>query len=697
MSEASHARRRLIPAFLALAPSVLFAALAASVPLLRLHGSGLVGAAAWGLVLLVSFVGWGSAAAAVLLPGRGLDWGIRSALGMAVVVAGGGLLQVAYLVSPGVLFGMIFGGLVVLAVERWPRRSRLADGIAERVAAARAHPITTVVLCALYALAAFAFLGSFATAAPNLYDDYEAYWAYPKSLLAVGALDAPFSFRRLGSLGGQSYLQSFVLIGSNVWRMNGFDNGICLLSIFGMAHGYAQRRPAALLVTLAFIVGLAYPWHNIGSELSGTVFFLALFRVIAAEVEPITDGRIGLVLGLLGAAGWTLRQNFLVPVLVIIGAVFALHFLRAGEQRPRVFRAGVLSILFVTVFLLPWWLTEYRSSRTFLYPLALGNARPGFLVGGDLSLSAEVQFALAYLRWDQMPVRGLSLFVLASLCLPGSLRSVGIRAVVLGTGAGVAAVVHGCRTMDDVPSVSRFSMPIVLALALAVLLDSLRRLDAREPRPTGRAVAAAVLAVGAVVLQFGGTRDAIAQEYRTWAWNIDRQLGATTTTAASEKDTYYRSVQAAVPEGQPFLEIVDQPFRFDFERNPIIICDMPGGAAPAPGFPLSGGAEELEDYFRKQSIRYLVLGIGPGSPEYNPSRWIDEMQKTPLPLSGFTRGPQHRSMAPVYVGVFKGLEQLTRRHKQLFDDGAIHVVDLSLLPGADPFIREPASAEASPQ
>src|SRR3954465_162352 len=94
-------RRLSIP--LALAPSLLVAAAAACVPWLRERHSDLAGSALWALVLLVSWVGWGGVIASWLLPGPRLDWGLRSALGMAGMIALGGVLQIGFLVRPAVV------------------------------------------------------------------------------------------------------------------------------------------------------------------------------------------------------------------------------------------------------------------------------------------------------------------------------------------------------------------------------------------------------------------------------------------------------------------------------------------------------------------------------------------------------------------------------------------------------------------
>ena len=567
------------------------------------------------------------------------------------------------------------------------------------MAGARAAPILTIGVGAFYALVFFAFLGSFTTPVSNPWDDFEAYFVYPKSLLAVGALHEPFSLRRVGALGGQSYLQALLLTGSTVWRLNGFDNGICLLSIFGMVHGSARRGRAALLVGLAFVVGFTYHLHNVASALSGAVFFLALFHVLDAENDALTDRRVNAVLGLLAAAAWTLRQNYLVPLLAVLGASYALNLVgEPAARRREVARAGARTLGFVALFLIPWWIVSYRSSGTFLFPIGLGNARRDFGLVTGVSGADELQAFVFNAFWNR-PVRSIFFFVLAGLCLDDVRRNRSVHAFLLGTGLGVVALVHGCRAWDDVTSVSRYYMSFEVALVLAILVKSLTRLNGDDRPARARSFIAAAITILAVGIQLWDTKDEIAAQYQGWVTQLAAQIGQPAPISVDPKDDFYRRVQAAVPAGASFMEILDEPFRLDFRRNRILICDQPGGASPQPGFPLFKGVDEYEHYLRDRSVRYLAYTLGPASPEYNPPLWQARARNHTAPhRNGHSRGTLLREMAVVYVDFFNTLVELGQRHKQIFSEGQVHVLDLSLRPdGLPPDIEGgPASGRAGP-
>ena len=664
----------------AVAPAALAGLAAAWSPWLGAHRSALAGATVWAAALLLSFVGSAGLVAAWLLPARRPDWGLRAAIGMAALVAVGGLLQVVWLATAPVIVALTVGGLAAHAAVRLRRREELLPAIARALEGARRAPVTTAAVALLTAVVLFAFIGNLATPVSNLWDDLEGYFVFPKALLARGALEEPFSLRRLGALGGQSYLQAFLLAGSSVFHINGFDNGICLLTIFGMVGGYARGRRGALLVPMFFVAFFVYRLHNVGSALSGTVFFLALYRVLDAEwppAEPDPGRATTILVALLGAAACTLRQNYLAAVVAILAAVYGLRLLDHPTARRQIARAGARAAGLLVLVLLPWWIVNWRSSGTFLYPVMMGNGRPDFGLTSRASAATELGF-LVFNAFYNVPVRSIALFVLAALCLDEGKRNRTLFGFVVGTGLGALAIVHGFRASDDVDSVSRYYMAFEVACVLAILLKCLERVEGHEggARPTPRTFIAAALALVAVGIQVWDTRDAIAARFGEWATRIPAGL-ARRPPADDPLDAYYRRIQASIPARATLLETLDEPFRLDFRRNRILVNDEPGGASPKPGLPIHGGVDRYEQYFRDQSIRYIAYALGPGSPEYNMSRWRAEMAKRDPPVrNGRSRGTLLREMAPIYVDVFQALDELSRRHQRLFDDGVVRVIDL---------------------
>ena len=68
----------------------------------------------------------------------------------------------------------------------------------------------------------------------------------------------------------------------------------------------------------------------------------------------------------------------------------------------------------------------------------------------------------------------------------------------------------------------------------------------------------------------------------------------------------YRQLQNLVPAGEKIFTIVDAPYLFDFERNPIDNIDSIGGASLPPGMPFEQGPEALKRYFLSLGYRYII-------------------------------------------------------------------------------------------
>jgi hypothetical protein len=641
-------------------------------------GNDFVRSAIWGLVLLASFVGWGGACGRLLISGERLDWGLASAVGMAVLLAIGGVLQVLHLMLPATVVVLTLAGLVALAADRLRRRQELVAALAEVLARTRRAPITASVVSVLYVLALVVYAGNMATPVMGRWDDAEAYLAYPKALLAHGSLEEPFSFRRLGALGGQSWLQSLLLVGATPTQLNGFDNGICQLSIFGMVHGYARGRRATAVIAMLFVVAFTYPFHNLASALSGTVFFLALFRVLDGRgYGDLTSRRVAILIGLLAAAAWTLRQNYMVALLAILGATYGLRWLDEARHARRQVIRGLISMLGALIlFLTPWWVVAYRSSATFLFPILAGNGRPNVGVLGRASLGEELQFFVLNALWNR-PVRTILIFVLAGLFLHEKRRDRVALAFLIGAGVGVVALIHALSALDDITSVSRYYMAFEYAFVLAVLLKSLDRVESGERPIPVRLFVSAALAVLAVGIHIWDTRGDIQIHHAGSTQRVADQTAVPQSMFPDSNDLLYQRIQASIPPGATFLEILDEPFRLDFRRNRILLCDQPGGAGPKPGWPVRQGSEQYEQYFRSHGIRYVAFILGRDSPEYDHARWAKFLAREELPKrNGHSSGALLRDMAALYVDAFEALDDLSKRKRHLFHEGSIHVLDL---------------------
>ncbi len=84
-----------------------------------------IGAFVWGFILLAAFVGYGVALGR-LLRFRRYDGGLAAGWGLAFLIVVGGVLNLARVISPGLIIGIVLGG-----VAAWLAQGGLRDSARE--------------------------------------------------------------------------------------------------------------------------------------------------------------------------------------------------------------------------------------------------------------------------------------------------------------------------------------------------------------------------------------------------------------------------------------------------------------------------------------------------------------------------------------------------------------------------------------
>ena len=85
----------------------------------------------WGILILFSFVGWGHLIV-IAVPGLRLDeWGLKAALGMALCVTIGGVLNLAGLISPATICFLVFSGVLLSGIDIISNRNNIAASFRE--------------------------------------------------------------------------------------------------------------------------------------------------------------------------------------------------------------------------------------------------------------------------------------------------------------------------------------------------------------------------------------------------------------------------------------------------------------------------------------------------------------------------------------------------------------------------------------
>lgn len=621
--------------------------------------------AGWGICILLALAGWGRVLADLISPSRKSPWGQRCAWGMSAAVALGGLLNIAQLISPTTLGGFIAIGLLLEASALRRGVHNLAGWLPRLRATARRDPLLVLGWSLVCLLAGVCYLGAVSTSFFNEHDDWQGYFVFPAKMLQTGSLGPdPFSERRLvASLGGQPFLQAFVLGCGSFANLHLLDAGICMLVLSGMLVELATRfgmgRRMRWLVPLLFLL-VPLPRANTTSVLSGAVLLLGMNRML---LEPGLPARSLPVVGLMTGAICALKSTLVPPAILCLLLYLGIRVFRSSNRRSELAWAGAALVLLLAV-LWPWMVSMHASSGTYLYPL-LGQGYHGSSYGSfappDVDLSWFSALYVLLVQGTEMPI--LVLLALAALywvALREDESRAAVLAIIASAAAGTIIVTLAVLGAGGL----RYSMPFLLP-AILLLVCKLAAVS-RNAHPAARLPVAHVTLV-VCALWLGSSWDVTRLVYRNLAVAAVEGWRGAHAVATGEREQA-RDMQRAIPQSAVVLARVTKPFLFDFSQQRIYIIDYPGGASPPPGMPSFQGEEKLAEYLRAQGVNYIAYF------------YRDE--------AGFTREQfgdrldenQHawiRSQAAFTFDFQENLARLGRSRRRIYDDGSIWVIDLA--------------------
>jgi hypothetical protein len=628
----------------------------------------------WALLVLVSFAGWGSLVRLVIARNERVDFGLRAAWGAGLLCFMGGMLMVPALMVHTSALVLVEVGLV-LAIASLVRESKAVGAKLRYIARfTRRDPGLAVVGLVVGSIVAVHCLGAIADWHTNPYDDDIAYLAFVKKLSDTGTLIEPFSFRRLSAYGGQTFFLELVSVRAAPSQAHTFDRCICFLMIvlLIMGHRTRGRRPTYLVVisTISMLATMQSIAINTASYYSGVVFFLALFRTLVWVSErDLSSWRNAAPIALVAVAACTLRQNYLPVPALILAVSYAVRLRRAKGARLASLGEPLWAAGLSLMLLAPWFVVSWQSNRTYLYPLMAGTFNPALqLNASGWNFAREVAFQ-AGVAVDGLPLRTLALFILAVAFIKERSPRVPLGALCVGALGGFVAVVHSF-TQSDTQNIGRYAFAFLIALVLAAALTTG---SARPSTPAlrGRVEIAAGIVLFAIFTQLVMSRELLWKDYAVKFHNIEalRYTANRGPETALPELMMTERLQGAIPSGERMAVMLDEPHYLNFSRNPIWNLDMPGYASLPPGMPSFRGSEALEEYFRALGLRWIVFV----QPEFSRYHYRREYF-----LELFVHEQEiWRTYAPYLVDFIDSLVAIQKRHREVYAERGIVVVDLA--------------------
>jgi hypothetical protein len=624
----------------------------------------------WSLLVAASFVGWGSLVAFFVARKERIDLGLRMAWGAGVFIAVGGFMVVPSALGRTEQTVLVEIGLALAIAAAVHDRERIRFRALFFGRFARKEPrIFALVLFAL-AIVALHYSIGISENHTNPYDDDIAYLPFVKKLLQTGTFLEPFSFRRLSALGGQTLFVSLLRLHSAPPQSNAFDRSVCVLLITLLVVGYRNRGRRAPYLAIIVVMGMLFTLPltaiNTASYYSGVAFFLALFRTMTwAGARERKPWQSGLPLALVAATTMTLRQNYL-PVPVF--AFAASYGFRLWKQRSLKSLIEPLWTAGLTLaFVVPWMVLSYQSNQTFLYPIMAGTFNRALaLESTDWGFLREAKLNV-WTFIEGTPSRAVGFVIIAAACLREKATRRPLLAYAIGAAGGFAAVVHGL-TGSDAGNIGRYVFGATAAFVLATVLAA----GTERANPKRAQLALGIAVVGcAVQIAFEKEEFPIYKFYNHGFEKIEQlshEPPALEHTLEPPEFFLYGRLQNSIPAGQRFAILLDEPYHLDYGRNPIWNIDMPGYSSPAPGMPFFQGSDKVEAYFKQIGVRYIAY-VKPEYSRYHYRRdyWlevlVDELE-------------MWRAFAPYLIDFLDTLKAMTDRHRVLFEERGLVVIDL---------------------
>ena len=629
---------------------------------------------AWGIWIVISFIGWGTAINRLLFPLHRVDWGQRAAWGIAWSVIFGGLLNVTWTISQAAILIYICSGALYGIIDAWRNKTSLANKLNQLIKACQSNKFLAIGTFIAFLLAFSQYAGCVYSYTFSMTDDYHAYFVFPQKMLQLGSLGTdPFSERRLVSaLGGQSFLQalSFSVLDERTGDL--IDPGCALLVMLGLIIEYCQRKKLSKTATVAIAIGLL-SFTPVRANTSGVLIpvclLFGLFNVLEGDLLKATNiPKNAAIVGLLAAAICALKST-LIPTCILFFTFSYFFYIIGTQTKHKAIYEFCLAAVLLCLFVLPWSISLYQSSGTLLYPI-LGKGFHGSVYGGSVKLANSVIDSNPAIQLKLKLIFGI-LYILAVLgirfwIIGISKKPIGREAAVsifISSVIGTAIIAFATANTDSY----RYAYPQLLVMYAVFILFIVENLEQNKLSIKFKKIASLSAVVLSVLVAIKSHQYKEFSHYKGTINNISLGVNNVPLVTLEEREKYAKMLDS-VPQNSIVLTRLDNPFLMNFKRHTIWIADFPGGASLPPGMPSFKGEETLADYLVSHSIRYVAYSY---ANEANfPRKFLE-----PILIPSANKWLENQALNTFEFQ--DSLQKLGKTRKRIYDDGQNFVIDLS--------------------
>jgi hypothetical protein len=645
------------------------------------------------LLFMAACYGWGSFVYILLYRKHEPSlWAYPTALGIASLIASGGLLNAFQIANPKVLFGLFIIGLgfAVFFVYQSVHGFRKNKSANTHLRKKFSYNITgNLIYLTLIVITLFFLVTVLMPARTfNVHDDFHIYLVWPLRMLQTGTLAGnPFDHLGVSSLGGQAFMQGMFLTFGHIADINAFDVILCQVLILVLLKELGEKIGAnPIFVIAAGLLAIFINPHyaNVSSLYSGSLMLLALtyasvdMTKLAGASSSRDMFRAAVPCGLFYAAVLALKSTFVffVPVFWCVLLLWSLLYFK---EKKKILYVNLACALFATLFLIPWISLYWESYLEKIHYILNGisyardtttSVEKNGNVLSDLFSNAELNYGNTFR--DYLSIIGMLL--LTSLATGWLIRKnkethkyhllIPLLTLLLSSFISYWLQFY----FGPARLVVRYSCPILIAAApAAFLVAGFLWTRGKTNQQDNKAAGKIALSLGVVLLVsqlgiigfFSGTfveRIQTAFSHRTFFYfslakntRYKKYNDYVLSRPAKEK---MRHIQETVPAGQAIFTWTAMPLHFDFTRNPILSTNESGLAHNLLVMPLSEGVKSMRQFFNRFGVRYIIF-------EYRG----EGMQA-------------HKKLGSLQRSFIENLEGLIVQGNVLYNDGGIIVFDI---------------------